>query len=99
MAAELGPAELAGLSEDYETVPSTDTSPFYFFLADTGGDLVPELGDERVRRAISLAIDREGVNQALFQGGALATRAFWPEGSPFYEPDVDELGYDPERAP
>ena len=56
-------------------------------------------GDVRVRRAISLAIDRaELVRDALAGHGSPA----WgptPSGDPYYDPEVNAAGaYDPERA-
>src|ERR1700720_2623822 len=52
--------------------------------------------DERVRRAASLAIDREGINQALTLGYSLVTgnpvvadnyEFFWQPPAPVYDPD------------
>jgi peptide/nickel transport system substrate-binding protein len=47
---------------------------------------------------MSYAIDREGIRDAIFFGGGIATTAWYPEGSPYYAPEVDGVGYDLEAA-
>lgn len=57
------------------------------------------LADSRVRRALNKAIDRDAVSQAVFADTAQPASQPWPEGSPFYSPDVaDTLAYDPDGA-
>lgn len=97
VAAELAPAEQATLS-DFELVRSTDTEPLYLDITDTDGSQVPALGDPRVRRAISMGIDREGITQALLLGAGVPTTAFWVSGSPYYSSAVDGVGFDVEEA-
>jgi peptide/nickel transport system substrate-binding protein len=53
---------------------------------DRRGELVPELADPRVRRAIGFAIDRKAITDAVFFGYAK------PTGQPMF----DDLGQDPE---
>lgn len=57
------------------------------------------LSDPDVRRAISNAIDREALNDAVFAGTAEPAVQLWPEGDRFYNPEVgDVLDYDPDSA-
>jgi len=57
------------------------------------------LSNVDVRKAISLAIDREAINEAVYAGTATPATQFWPEGDRFYNPEVgDSMGYDLEGA-
>jgi peptide/nickel transport system substrate-binding protein len=97
IAAELAPAEQATLS-GFELVRSTDTEPLFLQITDTDGSQVPALGDPRVRRALSLGIDRQGITQALMLGAGVPTTAFWMSGSPYYSSETDGIGYDAAAA-
>jgi peptide/nickel transport system substrate-binding protein len=67
------------------------------FFADRDGSIVPALGDVRVRQAISLALDREAINEAIQGGyGAVGTQPFIEEQVQYVE-GGDEA-YDLERA-
>lgn len=44
--------------------------------------------DERARRAVSLALDLDAINTAVFEGTGVVPRTLFPETSPFYE-DID----------
>jgi len=98
IAAELGPNEQATITGDFELVRSTETEPLYLQILDSEGTIVPEFADQRVRRAISLAIDRVGITNALFLGAGIPTTGFWVAGSPYYSTAVDSTGYDPNQA-
>jgi peptide/nickel transport system substrate-binding protein len=57
------------------------------------------LANADLRKAISQAIDRDALDEALYAGSAEAATQFWPEGNRFYNTDVgDELGYDLDSA-
>lgn len=47
----------------------------------------PELADPRIRRAISLAVDRERIVQEVYQGRADERVLPWPESSPAFPGD------------
>ena len=98
VAAELGPADQAALDDDFTLVLAPTTEQVFIQVIDSDGTVVPALGDQRVRQAMSYAIDREGIRDAIFFGGGLATTAWYPEGSPYYAPEVDGVGYDLEAA-
>jgi ABC-type transport system substrate-binding protein len=57
------------------------------------------LDDPRVRRALSLAIDRESLAQSLFAGGPHPASNLWPEVMPGFLPDAwHYTRYDLEQA-
>ena len=58
----------------------------------------PLFQDPRVRQALSLAIDREGMIAHLFGGGAEKAIGPWYKQSPFADAAVGEPAHDPERA-
>ena len=59
----------------------------------------PVLRDPRIRRAISYAIDRKSLSDALFEGRAIVSSSLIPATSRFYGP-VEKTGaeYDPDKA-
>lgn len=54
--------------------------------------------DKRVREAVSLAIDRNGMIRGLYGGAAFALNGVMTPGMPGFNPALPELKYDPERA-
>ncbi len=98
IAAELGPADQTKLGDDVEVVLAPSSEPVFIQIIDSDGTIAPALGDQRVRQAMSYAIDREGIRDAIFFGGGLATTAWFPPGSPYYSAAVDGVGYDLDRA-
>ena len=68
------------------------------FLMDRSGELLPPLGDLRVRQALNYAVDREAIATAL-GGGYVATEQIAPEGTDAFDASLDSTyGYDPELA-
>jgi len=49
----------------------------------------PPFDDVRVRMAMNLALDRDGLNQALYDGISEPMWGFWPAGSPYHDPALD----------
>jgi peptide/nickel transport system substrate-binding protein len=76
---------------------SRATSPF---VTDPDGKPleVNPLRDPRVRRALSLAINRQGMKDRVMDGYAAPTGQLMPEGLSGYEPAITVDPYDPERA-
>ncbi len=76
---------------------SRPTSPFVFDQAGHPLESNP-LRDARVRRALSLAINREGLKDRLMDGYSAPTGQLMPEGLSGYDPVITVDPYDPERA-
>lgn len=59
----------------------------------------PELADKRIRQALNLAIDRQLLVDALWNGQAVLMRSHqFEDYGPLYDPDRPYLPYDPDRA-
>jgi peptide/nickel transport system substrate-binding protein len=68
-------------------------------VADAAGNPIPNpLRDPRVRRALSLAINRDGIVRSLMGGQAAPSGQLLPPGVPGHEPDLRPDPYDPDRA-
>lgn len=72
--------------------PGTIQQYFAFNLRD------PILRDERVRRAIAYAIDRQPMIQYLWQDYARPAASLLPPESWAYDPNVPKYSYDPDKA-
>jgi peptide/nickel transport system substrate-binding protein len=71
----------------------------FLHIADLEGTVVPALADKRVRQAISLAFDREAINESMNHGYGVVTSQPFIETQPEYvEGGDDRYGYDPDRA-
>lgn len=70
------------------------------FITDNDGHPLSRnpLLDVRVRRALSLAINRQGLVDQVMQGAATPTGQWMPAGTPGYLPDVPVPAYDPAAA-
>jgi peptide/nickel transport system substrate-binding protein len=59
----------------------------------------PKMADKRIRQALSLAIDRKTLNEALWQGKAVVpTSHTYPQYGQLYMPELSTFEYDPARA-
>lgn len=59
----------------------------------------PKMQDPRIRQALSLAIDRKALNEALWLGKAHVPDSHtYEEFGPLYMPDLKTFEYDPEKA-
>lgn len=81
-----------------QLVERTTPNVYYVQVMDTDGTLLEPMADERVRRALNLAIDRESFNKGVQFGNGDATAGFWPADSPYYDDSVEDVAYDPDEA-
>ncbi|WEF24858.1 ABC transporter substrate-binding protein [Paracoccus sp. S3-43] len=58
----------------------------------------PALSDPRARQALSMAIDREGLAQAILRFPAGGTQLFPPAVGEWHSDDLEPLAYDPDAA-
>lgn len=79
---------------DFKVIATNWNSPRFIPLNTSR----PQLSDKRVRQAMMFAIDRERILEELESGfGVVATSHLAPH-NPFYNPNVPQYPYDPERA-
>lgn len=58
----------------------------------------PPFDDVRARKAVYLAMDMEALNQEFLGGAAVVPDTFFPESSPFHNPDIRFPEHDPVEA-
>jgi peptide/nickel transport system substrate-binding protein len=77
--------------------PATENSPF---VTDNDGRPLGRnpLADVRVRRALSMAIDRRAIVERVMEGAAVAANQFLPEGVLGHVADLPAVAHDPEGA-
>ena len=92
-------SEITGLRLIYLALDHArrEASPF---VADNEGKPLPRnpLQDVRVRRALSMAIDRGAIVERVMEGAAIPAGQFLPEGSFSYVSGLAPTPYDPEGA-
>lgn len=69
-------------------------------VTDNNGQRLPRnpFHDLRIRRALSIAIDRRALAERIMHGAAIPTGQWLPEGSYSYNPEVGVPPYDPAEA-
>ena len=78
------------------TQPSGYNEGLFFLISEELGH--PALLDVRVRQAIAMGIDREGINQDLLLGLTQVPASFW-DALPYYnDPPLENYPYDPTAA-
>ncbi len=77
--------------------PANENSPF---VTDNNGQPLGRnpLQDVRVRRALSMAIDRRAIVDRIMEGAATPANQFLPEGVFGFVPDLPAPAYDPDGA-
>ena len=79
---------------DFRVVVTNANSPRFIPL----NTQLPQLSDKRVRQAMMFALDRQRIVDELEAGfGTIATSHLAPH-NPYYNPDVPQYPFDPERA-
>ncbi|WP_181779172.1 ABC transporter substrate-binding protein [Pseudonocardia pini] len=83
-------------SAPYRTLKSIKDFGYTYFVMCT---TKPPFDDLRIRQALQLGIDRNGVNQLLYAGQGQPAYGLWPADSPNYNPAVEQVvRFDPDRA-
>ncbi|WP_404429889.1 ABC transporter substrate-binding protein [Microbacterium lacus] len=86
-------------TDDWNLTVNEATAVAYLNILDRGGEKWPALGDKRVRQALNMAIDREGILKGLFSGvGSVTEQIVSPFGAIFDESLNGTYEYDPEAA-
>ncbi len=108
----LPPLDVATMQANPQvTVVSKPTPRFIYFkfavdpaprkdITDKAGNPLPKnpLSDVRVRRAISLGIDRKSIADRVMSGFAVPAEELTPAGFNGYDPDIKLTPYDPQEA-
>jgi len=81
-----------------QLVERPNANVYYIQIMDTDGTLLEPMHDERVRRALNLAIDRESFNTGMQFGNGDPSPSFWLPGTPYYDESLEDLAYDPDQA-
>lgn len=81
-----------------QLIDRANANVFYLQIMDTDGTLLEPMRDERVRRALNLAIDRESIDQGLQFGQGDPSPSFWLQDTPYYDESLENLAYDPDEA-
>jgi oligopeptide transport system substrate-binding protein len=104
---ETGEIDVAGVGSNYIEKVTDETGPFYLDLS-----IVPELSfyyigfntaeppfdDVNIRRAFSMAIDKEKLISLVFKGTMQPAYGTLPPGMPGYNQDLVGLDYDVDEA-
>ena len=78
---------------DVKIVPGT-TDTYYLYVQTES----PLLSDKRVRQAIAMAINKQGIVASLFGGRTAVANSFVATADPNYVKDLKPWPYDPNRA-
>jgi peptide/nickel transport system substrate-binding protein len=84
--------------EGFQLVTRPNANVWYMQIMDTDGSLLEPLADERVRRALNLAIDREAFDEGLQFGQGDPSPSFWLPGTAYYDESLEQFAYDPDQA-
>ena len=76
-------------------VPLDPSSVIYVILLNHQD---PVLSNIDVRKAMAMALDRDGITQAVTFGNAVTANSLIPNTVDFYDPEATPLPYDPEQA-
>jgi peptide/nickel transport system substrate-binding protein len=91
IADHIAPTDVAGVTADAKLriakLPSLGFVPIEFNVANGPAANTPLGHDPRIRRAFSLAIDREALNQVAFDGQYIPSNQMEAPGTPYFDPD------------
>lgn len=93
---ELAPAQANRLRDQPDTylvTPSSGVMSAFQMRVDTA-----PFDDPRVREALRLSVDRQAMVDSVFYGFAEQGNDLYGKGAPFYNTELPQRSYDPERA-
>jgi peptide/nickel transport system substrate-binding protein len=93
---DLPPSMLATLEKASSI--TTTVVPSYGWYSLSMWNPAPPLNDSRIRKAISLAIDRQKIVDAIWHGKNKPVSSFWPPTMMGYEPGLETPNADPVAA-
>ncbi|MGH8954578.1 MAG: ABC transporter substrate-binding protein [Microbacterium sp.] len=90
-ASTVNPQQLGPIKTDpaYSVQQVSGATIAELIILDRTGEQFPALGDPRVRQAINLALDRDGIVKALLPETGTATAQLFGPGGQAYEEDLD----------
>ena len=95
----VGPTEAEPARDQGFGVTSRANRWFGLTILDRAGDLVPEMGDRRVRQALGFAVDRQAIADAVYFGYARPTSQPMHRVNLGHDPELESFfSYDPDRA-
>ncbi len=91
------PDQLAQISGDTRLKAEGMVTPlFHVVIFNTKH---PKMADPKIRQALSMAIDRQALNEALWQGKAVVPNTHtYPQYGGLYMPELKTFAYDPAKA-
>lgn len=95
----VGPTEAEPARDLGFGVTSRANRWFGLTILDRAGELVPEMGDPRVRQALGFAVDRQAIADAVYFGYARPTSQPMHRANLGHDPELESFfSYDPDRA-
>ncbi len=95
----VGPTEAEPARDLEFGVTSRANRWFGLTILDRAGELVPEMGDRRVRQALGFAVDRQAIADAVYFGYARPTSQPMHRDNLGHDPELESFfSYDPARA-
>lgn len=82
--------QLKSVKEAGFTVRESAGAWYGLILADRAGDVLPALGDLRVRQAINLAVDRNLFTEELLPGGSTLSAQIFAPGGAVYDEELNK---------
>lgn len=96
--AEVGPAETAPAQAGGFAISADSSGWLGLTILDRAGELVPELGDPRVRQALGFAVDRQAIADTVFLGYAQPALQPMAPGLGHHPALESFFSHDPDRA-
>jgi oligopeptide transport system substrate-binding protein len=97
--AEIPSGRVQEADQNYETTIDDPVLGSYHFIVNDRDERVGGEENQLLRQAISQAIDREEINEAVYEGTRVASTGITPPGIPGFEEGLcDYCAYDPEAA-